>query len=79
MAFEVKALVFGLGFGCDGLSGNQKREDPHPCPLPSDGRGCIIDSGFGDRALVRGSWSPCTLEGETGLSGTFPQIQGDRR
>src|SRR6266404_4184962 len=45
-----------------------ERRNPHPGPLPSDGRGRIVGSRFGNRTLVRGSWSRCIREGERGLS-----------
>src|SRR5207245_1316315 len=44
-----------------------ERRSPHPGPLPSDGRGRVVRSLFGNRTLVRGSWSRCMRGGETPL------------
>src|SRR5260370_325740 len=61
------------------LSTNRTRlatSNPHPGPLPSDGRGRIVGSRSGNRTVVRGSWSRCMRKSETRLSLNLPADSG---
>src|SRR6266404_6178191 len=47
----------GVDSGDRRRKGTPHPDPPHPDPLPSDGRGRIVGSRFGNQTLVHGSWS----------------------